>query len=149
MAQVPIDARYAVYLLIAVTWTTLFSLTTRYPIRAFRNVGILACYVLLIVMPFRLPFVTFLATWCAFGVVGGFFYSVYELVTRARASEADKDSQTFIPRLFVDALLMWPIMIPEAIEYLFAELGVLGTPKQAQATSEPEPPGPDLSSAGQ
>jgi hypothetical protein len=149
MAQVPIDARYAVYLLIAVTWTTLFSLTIRDPIRGFRNFGILACYVLLIVMLFRLHFVTVLVTWCAFGVAGGILYSSYELVSRARVSETDKDSKTFIPRLFVDALLMWPIMTPEAIECLFAELRVLGTPKQAQATSEPGPPGPDLKNAGQ
>jgi hypothetical protein len=134
--QFPLDARYSVYLLIAAAWTTLFSMTTQYPLRGLRNFGILACYILLIVMFFKLSFTSAVLTWCAFGIVGGCLYACYELLGRSRANKTGTDSRVPIARLFSHALLAWPVMLPEAIEYLLADLGILrvSNPPKPQAS---------------
>ncbi len=65
-----IHGPFSVALLIAVGWTTLFSLVNKPGIRGFRNAGNLACYVLphvfLSVAGWRSKL-----TWAAFGVAGG------------------------------------------------------------------------------
>ncbi len=63
--------QYSLYLGIALAWTVLFSLSSTPGIRGYRNPGWLACYVILIVMLFRLPFAVALTTWVAFGISGG------------------------------------------------------------------------------
>ncbi len=134
--------RYSLYLGIALAWTILFSMSSTPGIRGFRNLGWLSCYVILIVMLIRLPFAVALTTWAAFGVGGGLLYSVYELISRSRTpSDTERPSVSFshIPY----GLLAWPIMIPEAIEYAAADLGLLPKPSPpetppTQPTDTPE-----------
>ena len=119
-----IDARYAIYLLIATVWATVFSLTIRQPLRGCRNLGILAPYILFIVMLFRLPFLTALRTWCLFGIAGGLMYIFYELLVRWRTKDAGEKPRVS-PVALLHGPLVWPVMIPEAIENSLAELGLL------------------------
>src|SRR5262249_8499179 len=120
------DQHYAIYLFIAAAWTTLFSMTIRQPLRGCRNLGILACYVLFIVMLFRLRILTALATWCLFGIAGGLLYLSYKLVMRWRTKDpAEKPAVSFATLLH--GPLAWPVMIPEVIEYALAELGLLAS----------------------
>lgn len=132
MDPIPIDKQHAIYLLIAVGWTTLFSLTNKQPVRGLRNLGILACYLLAVVMLVRLRFVAALVTWCVFGVAAGVIYSFYQLVSYARDQSPDKQLGLSFSH-FIHGPLAWPIMIPEAIEYLLADLGVL----RAHTTTPP------------
>ena len=125
MSTIPIDKSYAIYLLVAVSWTTLFSMTIKQPIRGLRNLGILACYIIAIVMLFRLHFISTLATWCAFGVAAGVIYSLYQAVSYAHDKSTDKKLGISFST-FLHGPLAWPIMIPEAIEYLLTEVGILG-----------------------
>jgi hypothetical protein len=134
-----IDKNHAAYLLIAVGWTTLFSFTIKQPVRGLRNLGILACYILAIVMIVRLRFVTALVTWCVFGVAAGVIYTIYELVARVRTKEPDKKPSVSLSS-FVHGPLAWPIMIPEAVEYLLAELGVLRVQPAPPPTKTDAPP---------
>lgn len=136
MDKIPIDTRYALYLLIAVGWTCLFSMTIKRPVRGFRNLGILACYILAVVMVIRLPFVTALVTWCAFGLAAGIIYSAYQLLAYARDKSPDRKLDVSVST-FIHGPMAWPIMIPEAVEYLLAELGIL------RVQTPPSPPKTD------
>lgn len=139
MDSIPIDKRHAIYLLIAVGWTTFFSMTTKRPVRGFRNIGILACYILAIVMFIRLRFIAALVTWCIFGIAAGVIYSLYELVAYARNKSPDKKLGLSFSH-FIHGPLAWPIMIPEAIEYLLADVGVLRAQPTTQNTKTDAPP---------
>jgi len=127
MSDIHISIRYLIFFLIAVGWTTLFSLSHTRGIRGYRNLGILACYILLIVMLFPVPFTSALLTWCALGVGGGLVYIAYELLGRARASEREQKSKVSFGH-FIYGNLMWPVMVPEAVEYILADMGILKTP---------------------
>ena len=122
---------YAVALAVAFLWTALFSLTNR-PIRVFRNLGLLACYIIGIVMLFRAGLKQGLATWALFGLAGGLLYVIYDIVAYVRAKPDEKQSVSFSHLL--NGLLAWPLMAPEAVENILAEIGVLKTPPL------PEPP---------
>jgi hypothetical protein len=133
------DTHFAVYLLIAVGWTTLFSMTIRQPVRGLRNLGILACYVLAVVMFIRLRFVAALITWLAFGVVSAVAYIGYQLLAHARDKNPDKKLEVSFST-FIHAPLAWPIMLPEAVEYSLAELGVLRVSSTPPPKKEEPPP---------
>jgi len=135
----PIDRQHAIFLLIAVGWTTLFSMTSKQPVRGLRNLGILVCYILAVVMLIRLRFVSALVTWCAFGIAAGVIYSLYELVAYARDKSPDKKLGLSFSH-FIHGPLAWPIMIPEAIEYLLADLGVLRAQPAPPPTKTDAPP---------
>ena len=127
MSDIHISIRYLIYFLIAVGWTTLFSMSNTRGIRGYRNFGILACYILLIVMLVRVPFTSALLTWCVLGVSGGLVYIAYELLTRARASESEKKPKVSFGHV-IYGNLMWPVMVPEAVEYILADMGILKSP---------------------
>lgn len=139
MNIISFDKHYALYLLLAVGWTILFSMTIKQPVRGLRNFGILACYILAVIMVIRLPFVTALATWCVFGLAGAVTYIAYQLVSYARDRSVDRKLNV-TASTFTDGLVAWPIMIPEAIEYLLAELGILRTPKLPTPAAPEVPP---------
>jgi hypothetical protein len=127
-----IHVPFAVALLIAVAWTTLFSLTNKRGIRGFRNLGILTSYVLLIVFLFVAGWRLALLTWAAFGVAGGVIYILWEILQRLHTAVGEERPGVSLSNL-VYGLLAWPIMVPEAVEYALAELGMLPVPTSAPA----------------
>ena len=130
---------FAAVLLIAVGWTTLFSLTNKLAIRGLRNLGILASYVLVVVFLFVAGWRLALATWAAFGVGGGLLYVAWEMLERRHASPGQQDPGVNLA-LLIHGLFLWPIMVPEAVEYALADLGILRPPPPAptKGTAEPE-----------
>ena len=72
-------------------------------------------------MLIRLRFVSALVTWCAFGIAAALIYSFYQLVAYTRDKSPDKKLGLSFSTL-LHGPLAWPIMIPEAIEYLLAEM---------------------------
>jgi hypothetical protein len=133
-----IHVPFAVALLIAVGWTTLFSLTNKPGIRGFRNLGILASYVLVLVFLFVAGWRSALVTWAVFGVVGGVIYLCWEILQRLRTAAGEQKPGVSLSPL-VHGLFAWPIMVPEAVEYALAELGVLRAPPSAPAKGIAEP----------
>ena len=128
---------FAVALLIAVGWTTIFSFTNKPGIRGFRNLGILASYVLVLVFLFVAGWRAALVTWAVFGVAGGVIYICWEILQRVRtAAGQEKPGVSFSP--LVHGLFAWPIMVPEAIEYALAELGILRPPPPASPQTNAE-----------
>ncbi len=122
-----IDIPFAIALLIALGWTTIFSCMNPPGIRGFRNLGISAAYVLVVVFLFIAGWRAALVTWAVFGVAGGLIYISWEILQRVRApAQEEKPGVSLSP--LVHGLLAWPIMVPEAVEYALAELGVLRTP---------------------
>jgi hypothetical protein len=139
-----IDVPFAIALFIAVTWTTLFSLTNKPGIRGFRNLGILGSYILLLVFLFVSGWRAVLVTWALFGVLGGLIYVCWEILERLRTAAGEKKPAVSLSAL-VHGLFAWPIMVPEAVEYALAELGILKapptSPTQANAEQSAAPNG--------
>lgn len=111
-------------------WSSFFSLFNRPHIRVWRNLGLLAGFVVGVAMLVALPWQQALATWAVAGFAGGILYFVYELVVYLRLVEKTQEARPD-PGVLVHGLMLWPVMVPEAVESLLAELGVLKAPPQA------------------
>ena len=125
-----IDISWLVKFGIASAWTIFFSMFNTPGIRGWRNLGWLACFVLGAVMAFMVPWRVALATWATAGVFSGLVYFVYELLAFVKTKDKSSAAKPS-PAALVHGLLMWPIMLPEAIEYTLAELGILKAPPSA------------------
>ena len=91
-------------------------------LRSIRTMGIVAAYGLGLWMVFDLPLVVALATWCVFASFGGIAVLLYELWARHRYAGTGRAPRPFI---LVQGFLLWPGMIPDAIEGVLIDLGVL------------------------
>ena len=130
-----ISQTFSIALAAAALWAIGFSMFNSPSIRGYRNLGILACYVIGLVMLSSVSWSVAGCTWLVFGLAGGLAYVGYDImsVVTARKDQLDGDEEP--PRVRLShlpfGLLAWPIMLPEAIEYTLAELGLL-------TSSEPE-----------
>lgn len=135
-----VSPRWLLYLGVPAGWAVLFSLFNRQPLRGLRNFGLLGCYVVGIVMAFRLPWRQSLATWLVPALGAGLAYFLYEVVSSLRAREREvKPRWTTL----LNGVFAWPIMVPEVIEYSLAEAGVLraAVPPSPTPKGEGEPGG--------
>ena len=96
------------------------SLFTSPAIRLFRTPLILVAYIIAIVLFFKLGVWRAFALLCGIGIASGLLYWGYEFWSARRSKEPD----TKTPSLATVAhgLFVWPIMLPEVIEYSWAEL---------------------------
>lgn len=129
-----IDRSWLSILLATLAWSTLFSMFNRPAIRGWRNLGLLAGYGAGVAMFVLLPWRSAIVTWLAVALAAGALYVTYEVVSFARATDRDGAARPSAGPL-LHALLLWPVMFPEAVEYLLAELGVL----KAAAAATPDP----------
>lgn len=123
---------------IAGAWTIFFSMFNTPEARGWRNFGWLACFILGVAMVFVLPWRIACATWATAGIFSGLVYFAYELFVYGKAQDKTEVSRPN-PVTVLHGLAMWPIMLPEAIEYLLAEIGVLKAPEDP--LKEPVQPG--------
>jgi len=117
-------------------------MTNKFPVRGLRNLGILACYIIGIWMFFVAGFKAAAATWVMFGLIGGALYFMHDLVVRAKAKPEEEKPSISLGH-FIFGQIAWPVMAPEAIEYVLAELGVLKTPvppTSQENTKDSQPP---------
>lgn len=138
MREFPFSLPWALALLSALGWTTAFSLLQP-PVRGLRNLGILASYLLGLAMAVRAPWREAAVVWTAFGLAGGIAYVAYEGWLRWRRP-ADGDPRRLAPLLH--GFLAWPVMLPEVVEYVLAELAVLKPPGAGGERAPSTPPGP-------
>jgi hypothetical protein len=136
----------------AAAWTTFFSLFNTPGIRGYRNLGILACFVLAFVMLFFVPFRSALVTWASIGWLSGMLYSAYEWWSYFSTKDKSEATRPSVSTIF-NGLLLWPIMLPEFVEYTLAGLGLLKTPLALSPVAPLHPasdpsrsPGPRLTS---
>jgi len=114
----------AISLLVTLGWTVLFSMANTPGVRGYRNLGILASYICLIVFFFRAGWKGAGLTWLAFAAAGGLVYTGWEVLQRLRTPKDKAMPKVGFMHVF-PAIALWPIMVPEALEYALAELGVL------------------------
>jgi O-antigen/teichoic acid export membrane protein len=121
-----LHGRLLVVYIAILCWTVFFACAISAQRRGYRNVGILALVVVGLVAPFIVGFTPAAVTWMAIGLVGGLLYFAWELWSYY--SEGRKIGEPF-PALDVifQAIVLWPIMIPEAFEYFGAALRLLKT----------------------
>jgi len=122
---------------IALIWTTGFSMTNRFPLRGNRNLGLLAAYISPLVFIFISGFKSVALTWLAFALLGAVIYFAWELFQNIRVKNPDDKSKVGLGS-FLTAPFAWPIMIPEAIEYFLAEVGIIKPMPVAQEIEEAE-----------
>lgn len=139
-----VNAKWLFMFAAAAAWTIFFSMFNTPGVRGWRNLGWLACFILGVAMVFVLPWRIALATWATAGIFSGLVYFSYELFVYAKAKDKTKVSKPN-PVTVVHGLAMWPIMLPEAIEYLLAEFGILKAPEvpqQERAQQDAQADGP-------
>ncbi|MEO8429174.1 MAG: hypothetical protein ABI651_18955 [Verrucomicrobiota bacterium] len=93
---------------------------------------ILSAYVIGVVVFFKLGVWRALALWCGIGIVSGLLDWSYEFWSARRSEEPDTKMPSLVKA--VHGLLAWPIMLPEVIEYSWAELF------QTNKTTDDKPP---------
>lgn len=128
----PVDLCWLGLLAASAGGSAFFSLFQRPHVRAWRNLGLLAGYALGIALFVALPWRQALVTWAVAGLAGGSFYLLHELVAWLRMAEKTADARPK-PGVLLHGLLLWPVMLPDAVEHLLAELGVLKAAPDAPA----------------
>lgn len=100
------------------------SLSNRRRLRLLRGLAWMSGYVIGIAMLVALPWRQAGANWLVMAAAGSGLYLLYEVFGWLVPG---KDGERHVPRLAtaIGGLVAWPIMLPEAVEYLLAELGVL------------------------
>lgn len=123
-----IDTSWLLVLGGAAAWTIFFSMFSAPGVRGWRNLGWVACFVLGAVMLVVLPWRAALSTWAAAGIFSGLLYFAYELFIFIRLTDKTEMEKPN-PVTIIHGLALWPIMLPEVVEYFLAEVGVLKAPK--------------------
>jgi len=91
-------------------------------VRSVRIMGILASYAVGLMMLAALPLDVAVATWCLFATGGGLVALGYELWARRRYAGTGRRPR---PLVLLQGFLLWPAMVPEAIEGALVDLGLL------------------------
>ena len=119
-----VSLKWVAILGVATLCTIAFSMSNTPGVRGWRYFGWLGCYVIGIIMLFVLPSRISIGTWLIFGVLSGILYFMYEIVGYVRNRTAENR-----PRIatLVNGLYLWPIMLPEVVEYSLSDLGILKT----------------------
>ncbi len=91
-------------------------------LRSVRIIGIGSAYAVGLYMVFALPLVDALVTWCVFAGFGGVLAFAYELWARHRYAGTGRAPR---PLVLLQGFVLWPTMIPAAIEGMLIDAGVL------------------------
>lgn len=91
-------------------------------LRGIRTMGIVTAYAVGVWMLIALPPVVALGTWCAFATAGGGITLAYELWARHRFADSGRVPR---PLILLRGFLLWPGMIPDAIEGVLVDTGIL------------------------
>jgi len=89
-------------------------------IRMIRMPLMLAAYVIGIVLFFKLGIWRGLALWCCIGIVTGLLYWSYDFWSARHSNPPDTETPSLRP--VVDGLYLWPVMLPEVVENIWAEI---------------------------
>jgi hypothetical protein len=102
-------------------------------LRGIRTMGIVLAYAVGVWMLIALPLVVATATWCLFATAGGVIAFAYELWARHRYANTGRAPR---PLILLQGFLLWPGMIPDAVEGVLVDFGIL------------EPSGPSAEAGG-
>jgi hypothetical protein len=91
-------------------------------LRGIRTMGIVVAYAIGAWMLLALPPVVAIATWCLFASFGGIVAFAYEAWARVRYRGTTRAPRPFV---LIQGFVLWPGMIPDAIEGVLVDFGVL------------------------
>ena len=90
--------------------------------RGMRILGLITCYgfgaLMLIVLPWKVAVVT----WGVFAAAGGAVVFLYELWARVRYAATGRKPR---PLILLQGFVLWPAMIPDAVEGMVVDAGIL------------------------
>lgn len=117
-----IDTRWLLYLAVPAAWTIVFSMSNTPGIRGWRNLGWPACYMVGLVMLWSVGWRRAGATWLCVGFATGLAYFLYQVWSISRDPESTITAQW---STILHGAFLWPIMLPEFLEYWLADIGIL------------------------
>ena len=91
-------------------------------LRGFRTMALVLAYGTAAWMAFTLPWIVALTTWCIFATAGGVVSFAYELWARHHYAGTGRNPR---PLVLIQGFLLWPAMIPDAVEGMLVDLKVL------------------------
>jgi hypothetical protein len=97
-------------------------------LREVRIMGIASAYGIGLWMAIVLPWRVAVATWCVFAAFGGVVAFTYELWARYRYRGTARRQR---PLVLLRGFILWPTMVPEAVEGMLIDAGVLEPSYQA------------------
>lgn len=116
-----VDIMWAMMLFGVTLFTSCIVVVNR-AMRGMRTVGLVTCYAVGALMAIVLPWKVAVITWCVFAAAGGLFVFAYELWARVRYAGTGRSPR---PLILLQGFLLWPAMIPEAIEGMVVDAGIL------------------------
>ncbi|MBX3173418.1 MAG: hypothetical protein KF709_03355 [Gemmatimonadaceae bacterium] len=116
-----VDVTWALMLLGVALWTGC-CLVFNPVLRSIRIGGLVVAYGVLAWMLISLPLAVAVATWCLFAAFGGALSFAYELWARFHYRTRGRQPR---PLVLLRGFLLWPSMIPDALEGVLVDAGVL------------------------
>lgn len=132
-----INIPFLIFLAATAGATVFFSMFNSPGIRGYRNLGFLLIYAGSVIGMFCVGWRPVCVAWIGFGIVSGTLYFLYQMFSTLRSKDEPKEWPS--PMTIAHGLAMWPIMLPEVIEYTLADIGILGTGEVAATESENDP----------
>lgn len=126
-----IDILWGLMLLGVALWTG-FCLVFNPVVRSIRVIGIVTAYGIGLWMLIALPWKVAVATWCIFAAFGGAVALTYEMWARYRYRGTGRKDR---PLILLHGFILWPTMVPEAVEGVLIDAGIL-EPSWQLASSE-------------
>lgn len=87
-----------------------------------RTMGLVTTYGVGAWMMVALPWKVAVITWCVFAAAGGLVVFAYELWARHRYAGTGRRPR---PLILLRGFLLWPAMLPDAIEGMVVDAGIL------------------------
>lgn len=131
MSILHVNLMWAFVLLGVTLWTTCCLLMNP-ALRPVRWMGLATCYGVGAWMAIGLPWRELVVTWCVFAVTGGAIVFAYELWARRRYRDRGRRAR---PLVLLQGFVLWPVMLPDAIEGMFVDAGILPAARQGGDTA--------------
>ncbi|MCU0646517.1 MAG: hypothetical protein MUF00_00865 [Gemmatimonadaceae bacterium] len=116
-----VDIMWASMLFGITLFTACFTVVNR-AMRGMRLMGLLTTYGIGAWMLVVLPWKVAVVTWCVFAALGGVAVMCYELWARRHYAGTGRANR---PLVLLQGLILWPSMLPEALEDIVVEIGLL------------------------
>ncbi len=106
-------------------------------LRGVRTMGMVTAYLIGAWMAYVLPWMVAVTTWCVFAATGGVVVFAYELWARRHYQGTGRLPR---PLVLLQGFLLWPGMIPDVVEGVLVDAGILPpSGRRADARSDAVP----------
>jgi hypothetical protein len=116
-----VDILWGLMLLGVALWTTC-CLVFNPILRSIGIMGIITAYAIGVWMAIALPWVVALTTWTVFAAFGGAISLGYEIWARYHYAGKGREPR---PLVLLQGFVLWPTMIPQALEGMLVDAGLL------------------------